>query len=569
VPTGLALVGSILQIKKREKQAMNSIMPDLRYALRQLWKTPTFALTAIITLALGIGANTAIFTVFHQILLRMLPVERPGELVRLTYTGTYKGQLSIFGGDIHDYFSYPMYRELSDRNSVFTGVLANSEAQVGAVWKNQPELVNAELVSGNYFDVLGVGAAVGRTLPQSHDRVKEGSPVVVLSYDYWKTKFGSSSDVVNQTLLINGHPFVIVGLAAQGFSSAINGYKPRVFLPMTMRSQATPGVDDIADPRSTWLNIVGRLKPGMSAKAAQAALTPLWKSLRAEELLKITAGSATFREGFVAKSSIVLVDDAKGFLPLRDDLQTPLMILMGVVLLLAAMTCVNLTGLLLVRAAARSREFSVRYALGAARGRVLQQVVIEGLLLGVLGGGLGLALAPMAASLLVQQITGSNGEALISASPGGVVLWFNVVLSVGISLLFSLAPAWQMMRPRLNEALRQQLASTLGGAQRFRRTAIAMQIGLSVLLLSGAGLFLRTLHNLKRQQMGIATDHLGHAGAMDAQAAIRRAAIRSANHGGLYCPDVGDGTYGCGAASAACCLRGTDEGAADRMKRAR
>jgi putative ABC transport system permease protein len=507
VPTGLALVGSC-RLKNQEKQAMNSIMPDLRYALRQLRKTPTFALTALVTLALGIGANTAIFTVFNQVLLRSLPVEKPGELVRLTYTGTYKGRLSIFGGDVHDYFSYPMYRELSDRNSVFTGVLANSEVQVGTVWKNQPELVNAELVSGNYFDVLGVGATVGRTLLQSDDRVKEGSPVVVLSYDYWKTKFGSSSEVVNQTLLINGHPFVIVGVAPQGFSSAINGYKPRVYLPMTMRSQATPGVDDIADPRSTWLNIVGRLKPGMSAKAAQAALTPLWKTLRAEELHKITAGSATFREGFVAKSSIVLVNNAKGFSPLRDDLQTPLMILMGMVLLLAAMTCVNLTGLLLVRAAARSREFSVRYALGAARGRVLQQVMIEGLLLGVLGGGLGLALAPMAASLLVQQITGRNGEALISASPGGAVLWFNVALSVGISLLFSLAPAWQMMRPRLNEALRQQSASTLGGAQRFRRTAIALQIGLSVLLLSGAGLFLRTLHNLKRQQMGIATDHL-------------------------------------------------------------
>jgi predicted permease len=178
------------------------------------------------------------------------------------------------------------------------------------------------------------------------------------------------------------------------------------------------------------------------------------------------------------------------------------------VLLLAAMTCVNLASLLLVRAAARGREFSVRYALGAARGRVLRQVLIEGLLLGTLGGGLGLILAPMAASLLIKQIAGSSGEAPISASPGGAALWFNVVLSVGVSLLFSLAPAWQMMKPRLGEALRQQSASTLGGAQQFRRAAIAMQIGLSVLLLSGAGLFLRTLHNLKAQQMGIASDHL-------------------------------------------------------------
>jgi hypothetical protein len=142
---------------------MNSIMPDLRYGLRQLRKTPTFALTAIVTLARGIGANTAIFTVFHQVMLRMLPVEKPDELVRLTYTGTFKGRMSIFGGDVHDFFSYPMYRELRDSNSVFSGLLANTEVQVGAVWKDQPELVNAEVVSGNYFDVLGVGAAVGRT----------------------------------------------------------------------------------------------------------------------------------------------------------------------------------------------------------------------------------------------------------------------------------------------------------------------------------------------------------------------------------------------------------------------
>src|SRR5580704_17454905 len=494
--------------EKKQESSMNSIIADLRYALRQLRKTPTFALTAIVTLALGIGANTAIFTVFNQVLLRMLPVQKLGELVRLNYTGTFRGRMSIFGGDVHDFFSYPMYRELRDRNSVFSGMIANTEAQVGAVWKNQPELVNAELVSGNYFEVLGVGAAVGRTLLRSDDQVKEGSPVVVLSYDYWKTKFASSNDVVNQTLLINGHPFVIVGVAAQGFGSAINGYKPRVFLPMTMRSQVTPGVDDIADPRSTWLNIVGRLKPGMTAATAQAALTPLWKSLRTEELAKITAGSASFREGFVAKSSIVLVDDAKGFSPLRDDLKTPLMILMGMVLLLAAMTCVNLASLLLVRAAARGREFSVRYALGAARGRVLRQMLIEGLLLGALGGGLGLLISPIAASILVRWISSGSDEPLFSVAPGGAVLWFNVALSLGVSLLFSMAPAWQMMKPKLSEGLRQQSASTLGGAQRFRRTAIAIQIGLSVLLLSGAGLFVRTLHNLKAQQMGIATDHL-------------------------------------------------------------
>jgi predicted permease len=487
---------------------MTSIMQDLRYALRQLKKTPAFTVTAVLTLALGIGANTAIFTVFNQVLLRRLPVERPRELVQLSYIGSNTGRIDVFGGDGTEYFSYPMYKDLRDKNAVFSGMLADTETQVGAVWKDQPELVDAELVSGNYFDVLGVGPTVGRTLQASDDLVKEGSPVVVLSYDYWKTRFASSPDVLNQTIVINGHPFVIVGVAARGFSSAINGFQPKAFFPMMMSPQLIVGGDRLDDRRFVWMTIVGRLKPGVSLGTAQAAMTPLWKSLRAEELASITRGSTKFREDFVAKSSMILKENSKGFSPLRDDLQTPLMILMGMVLLLAAMTCVNLTSLLLVRAAARGREFAVRYALGAGRGRVLRQMLIEGLLLGILGGGLGLLIAPMAASVLARWISGNNGEAFFSVAPGGAVLWFNVGLSLGISLLFSMAPAWQMMRPNLNEGLRQQTASTLGGAQRFRRTAIAIQIGLSVLLLSGAGLFVRTLHNLKAQNMGLVTDHV-------------------------------------------------------------
>jgi putative ABC transport system permease protein len=484
------------------------MMQDLRYALRQLRRTPAFTVTAVLTLALGIGANTAIFTVFNQVLLRMLPVEKPQELVQLSFVGSSQGRINIFGGDGTDYFSYPMYKDLRDKNTVFSGMLADTESQVGVVWKNQPELVDAELVSGNYFDVLGVGAAAGRTLLASDDQVKEGSPVVVLSYDYWRTRFALSPDVLNQTILINGHPFVIVGVAARGFSSAIGGFQPKVFSPLMMTPQIIPGQNDLADRRFVWLTLVARLKPGISQATAQAAMTTLWKGLRAEELTAITRGSVKFREEFVAKSSIILTENSKGFSPLRDDLKTPLMILMGMVLLLAAMTCVNLTSLLLVRAAARGREFAVRYALGAARGRVLRQMLIEGLLLGTIGGGLGLLIAPMAASILVRWISGSSGQALFSVAPSSAVLWFNLALSVGISLLFSMAPAWQMMKPNLTEALRQQSASTLSGAQRFRRTAIAIQIGLSVLLLSGAGLFVRTLHNLKAQNMGLVTDHL-------------------------------------------------------------
>jgi putative ABC transport system permease protein len=486
---------------------MTGWMQDVRYAVRQLLKAPGFTLTAVATLALGIGANTAIFTVFNQVLLRTLPVEKPGELVRLSFIGSDMGHVSAFGGTDLDFLSYPMYRDLRDRNTVFSGLIADDETQVGAVWKSQPELLSAEIVSGNYFDVLGVKPAAGRLLLSSDDVAKEGSPVVVLSFNYWKTRFDSSRDVVNQTLLINGHPFTIVGVAAQGFSSAINGYTPQVFVPLTMKLQVIAGRDDLDDHRSRWLNVVGRLKPSMNATTATAAMTTLWRSLRADELSAKPMGSAQFRERFVAKSSMVLTDDAKGFSPLRDSLRIPLMILMGMVLLLAAMTCVNLASLLLVRAAARGREFAVRYAMGAGRARILRQLLIEGLLLGTMGGGLGLVLAPLAATVLVRGISG-DGDLPFSVRPEGAVLRFNLLLSVGISLLFSMAPALQMMKPDLNEALRQQSASTLGAAQRFRRTAIAVQIGLSVLLLSGAGLFVRTLHNLRAQNMGMSTDHL-------------------------------------------------------------
>jgi putative ABC transport system permease protein len=486
---------------------MNGWIQDMRYAVRQLRKSPGFTVTAVVTLALGIGANTAIFTVFDQVLLRVLPVEKPGELVRLSFVGSDTGRYSGFGGTSADFFSYPMYRDLRNRNTVFSGVLANDEAKVGVVWQNQPELVSAELVSANYFDVLGVRPTAGRLLVAGDDAVKNGSPVAVLSYDYWKTRFNGSNDVVHQSLLINGQPFTIVGVAENGFTSAINGDHSKVFLPMMMKSVVMPDEDDLDDRRSRWLNIVARLKPGMSPATATAAMTTLWRTVRAEELSAKPMGSAQFRERFVAKSSMVLNDDAKGFSPLRDTLRTPPLILMGMVLLLAAMTCVNLTSLLLVRAAARGREFAVRYAMGAGRGRIVRQLLIEGLLLGTMGGALGLVLAPMAAAVLVHGISG-DGDLPFSVRPEGAVLWFNVLLSVGISLLFSMAPALQMMKPDLTEALRQQSASTHGAAQHFRRTAIAIQIGLSVLLLSGAGLFVRTLHNLKAQQMGIVTDHL-------------------------------------------------------------
>ena len=231
---------------------MHAILHELRYAFRQLRKSPGFAIVAVLTLALGIGANTAIFTLLDQALLRALPVSHPEQLVRLQYVGSNTGRINAFGGDSHDYFSYPMYRDLRDKNQVFSGVLANDEIQVGVQWQNQPDLAYGELVSGNYFDVLGVRPALGRLLLPSDDAAQNGSPVVVLSFNYWKAHFGSDPRVINQVLYINGHPFTVVGVTEPNFHSAIGGYTPKLFVPMVTKATVMPGVTDLEDRRSAW-----------------------------------------------------------------------------------------------------------------------------------------------------------------------------------------------------------------------------------------------------------------------------------------------------------------------------
>ncbi len=486
---------------------MNGLLQDFRYALRQLRKSPGFTAVAVITLALGIGANTAIFQLLDQALLRGLPVKEPDRLVLLRYSGSNTGHLSS-RSDGKFYFSYPMYRDLRDRNSVFSGVIATDWAPAGVQWHNQPELVGTELVSGNYFDVLGVQPALGRLIVASDDLAANANPVTVLSFNYWQRRFGGDHSIVNQSILVNGHPFTILGVAQKGFHSVVMGDTPDIFAPMTMKSQVMPGDDELEDRRSSWLNIVARLKPGVSREQAEAGISPLWYAIRTDELKQMQHRTDTFRENFVAKSHLSLLDGAKGFSPLRSDVQTPLLIVMAMVGLVALIACANVGSLLLVRAAGRLREMSVRYALGAWRKQVIQQLLVEGLLLGLAGGTLGIILAPQISAVLIKMIPRSSSmEFPFSAQVDLRILLFNFTLAVGASLLFSLAPAVQFWRPNLAPAL-QQRSVVGGGPLRFRRVAVGVQVGLSLLLLVEAGLFTRTLHNLKSLNVGFATDHL-------------------------------------------------------------
>jgi putative ABC transport system permease protein len=488
---------------------MDRFFQDLRYALRQLATSPVFTVTAALTLALGIGANTAIYSLLDQVMLRSLPVQDPEQLVMLQHTGSDRGRVNVYGGDMGDYYSYPMYRDLRDKNTVFSGLLATDQVQVGIQWHNQPELVSGELVSGNYFDVLGVKPAMGRMLVQSDDEAQEKTPVVVLSYGYWQRRFGSDPRIVNDTILINSHPFTVVGVAPPGFKSFVLGQAPAVFAPMMMKQEITPGWNDLDNRRSIWLNVIGRLKPGMTLLQAQTGLAPLWHSLREDELKEMPNVTPKVRDSFLTKSQITLSAAARGFSPVRDQIGTPLLIVMAMVGLVVLIACANVASLLLVRAAGRVREMSVRYALGASRLRVVQQLMIEGLVLGVGGGILGLTIAPEIDQLLLKKIwTDSSGQLPFSATLDSRVLLFNFGVSVVVGLLFSLAPALQFWRPDLVQTLKSQITTSSGGQLRLRRGSVALQIGLSLLLLFGAGLFVRTLHNLKNLDVGFATDHL-------------------------------------------------------------
>jgi putative ABC transport system permease protein len=491
---------------------MSSQLQDVRYALRQLRKSPGFTLTVVLTLALGIGANTAIFTLVDQALLRMLPVQNPKELVRFHWEGAFRGSMSSFGGDSGNYFSYPMYKDLRDKNQVFQGVLAADRTSVGISWQNEAESKDAEVVSGNYFQVLGLKPTLGRLFTAQDETEKNANPVVVLSYDYWRTRFGAAQDIIGQTILLNGHQFTVVGVAPAHFDSAIGGFRPGVFIPVTMVEYAIPWrtpIDDLKNHQSAWMTLVARLKPGISPAQAQASLGPLWHSLRSYELTLYKDSSARFKTNFVDKSTIKVLDDSKGFAPARTQIEKPLVILFCMAGLLVAMCAINVATLLMLRASARAREMSMRYALGARRSRVVSQLLIEGGMLGLAGAIAGLAMEPMVSRVLIRIITSADpGSEPFSTAIDGRILLFTLGISIVVSLLFSIAPVFHFMRPDLANALRQNTGTLSKESQLFRKIAVGLQIALSVMLLVVAGLFGRTLNNIRQEQVGFEIGHL-------------------------------------------------------------
>jgi putative ABC transport system permease protein len=477
---------------------------DVRYAVRTLLKSPGFTIVVVMTLALGIGANAAIFSLTDQVLLRLLPVKQPERLVLLDGPGAFQGR--TFNNAT---FSFPMYRDFRDRNTVFDGVIARFPAPLTLTTGGQAERVSGELVTGNYFDVLGVRAQVGRTFTPDDDKVAGGHPVAILSHNYWTRRFGGDPTVLNRTMSLNGLPMTIVGVTPAGFHGITVGENVDVMVPVMMKAQMTPTWDDLLNRRSRWLTVMARLKDGVSREQAEAAMNVVYRQLNEQEILEIKSPSPSFHDRFVSKH-LFLRPGQKGRSDLRSQFSTPILVLMGMVGLVLLIACANVANLLLARGAARQKEVAIRLALGAGRAAIVRQRLVESFLLAGAGAALGLAFAWWTGALLLKTLPFDDVARTLSAAPDARVVAFAIAAAALTAILFGLAPALQSTRPQLTSTLKDGTGAVAGGTShaRFRKGLVVAQVGLSVLLLAGAALFARSLYNLKSIDPGFNTDQL-------------------------------------------------------------
>ena len=484
-----------------------SILSDVRYGGRTLRKSPAFVAVAVLSIALGVGANTAIFTLVDQVLLRQLPVTRPHELVLVTVGGTQYGSAWGDGNEL----SYPMYEDLRGHNEVFTGMFSRFGIALSLNADDRIERVAGELVSGTYFSTLGVTAARGRVIEPSDDTAASPEPVVVLSHAYWNSRFAADPSVVGRTLLVNNNRLTVVGVAQPAFHGTNLGNATQVFVPIRLVPSVIGGplTTALENRRMRWLNVFGRLRPSLTTTQAQAALQPFYSSRLADEAREaaFARASATIRSKFL-QGTLVVRPAAEGKSDLRRQLTTPLWALMSIVGMVLLIACANVANLLLARATTRQREVAIRLAIGASRRRIVQQLLIESVLLALIGGAAGLAFAGWGARLLLGFFANADRILTVPTSPDGRVLAFTLAVSAVTGVLFGLAPARQSAAAALSPTLRSEAASVGGGRGRLRRLLVVSQVALSLVLLIGAGLFIRTLHNLVTADAGFDTAHI-------------------------------------------------------------
>jgi len=488
---------------------MRNLWHDIRFGLRMLAKSPGFTAIAVITLALGIGANTAIFSLMDQVLLRQLPIKNPAELEILRAPGPVTGHVSS-DGDSTESFSYPMYKGLRDTNSVFSGILARYGFAASVASHGQTDRASGEVVTGNYFAILGVQPALGRLFTQDDDRVPSAEPYVVLSYSYWKRHFGADPSVLNKVLLINNVEMTVVGVAQAGFDGVQVGKTPDLYVPMMMTPLMTEYGETLDGWNDYWMTLLARRKPGVSEKQAEAGVNAAYKPLLEEQLPQIKSGwNEKKRQQFLDKK-IVLSSGAHGRTVVQRDSGNQiitLFVMVGLVLLIA---CTNVANLLLARGAGRQREFAIRTAMGASRGRMIRQLLIESLLCAFGGGVMGILLGTWLMRILTPIVVENAGIHGLSDSLDKGILGFAIAATVISGVFFGLIPAWRVTRMGVSDLIKDQGSTSSASVSHvgFRKLLVAGQVAFTMLLLAGAGLFVRSLWNLRNQDLGMRTDNV-------------------------------------------------------------
>ena len=443
----------------------SSTARDAQLALRLLRKSRAFTATAVLTLALGIGANTVVFTLMKLIVMDALPVRQPEQLVVLhdirPKSGGYGNRM---GNAMSSAFSYPLYRDLNSATTkIFSGVLARAQGPFTSVTlrtTGDAERIAAEFVSGNYYSLLGVRPWRGRLLTDS-DNDPNSNAAVVLSYGFWKREFGGDPGIVNQTIRLNNHPFVVAGIAPPTFYGISLGETTDVYVPIATVHRLQPAEEDpLPDRNYAWLSLIGRLKAGVTMQQAQTALTVIYPPLRDKQLAYVRAPWRDFLENF-KRQHIELTPGGKGYSSLREELEKPLQYVFAMTGIFLLITLVNIANLLIARGSRRTREMAVRLSLGAPKGALVRQLLIESCIVAGIGGLCGIALAYLGTPLLLKQFNTDLSQAGIGARPDTLVLSLSLAVSLACGLLFGLGPAWESAQTRLAENLKRRAGRTL------------------------------------------------------------------------------------------------------------
>ena len=484
-------------------------MVNPRLAFRTLMRTPFVTLVTVLSLALGIGANAAIFSFFDQILLRALPVRDAGQLVNLSAPGPKPGSQSCNqSGSCEDVFSYQMFRDLEQKQDVFIGLAAHRTFGANLAYKGNTSSASGSLVSGSYFPTLGLLPAAGRLLTPEDDRTIGGHFVAVLAYSYWETQFGRDPAVINDVITINGQSMTVVGVAPQGFEGTTLGDLPRVFVPITMRGLMSPGFRSFENRRVYWAYVFGRLKPGVSMEQAGARLNALYKPILNDVEAPLQEGMSEQTLARFKAREIVLSEGERGQSSIHLEATTPLLMLFSITGIVLLIACANIANLLLARGANRAMEMAVRLSLGAGRGQLLGQLLMEAVMLAVIGGTASLLVAKWTVGL-INSFLPMDAAGIFTFRMDGTMLLFAAGLSLGTGIVFGLFPALHSTRPDLIAMIRANTGQS--GARstvRFRTTLVTVQMGLAMTLLIMASLFVKSLANVSRQELGIRTDNM-------------------------------------------------------------